>query len=183
VSQSQLDPSSDSVPDLESAETDKGRTEEFDRFFSEYFKKIVRTVMLAGATYEDACDAVQEAMVLAAGRFGELRYPAAWVRRVAVRIHNRRKARNTEVHRREQLATPRPPTSKQSEVEAFRNAVRSVLRGLPRVQRMTMALSMDDHSPTEIAEILGKPATTVRANLRHARRAMAAGLKKGGWNV
>jgi RNA polymerase sigma factor (sigma-70 family) len=161
----------------------QSQLEEFDKFFSEYFEKIVRTVMLAGAMYEDACDAVQEAMVLAAGRFGELRHPAAWVRRVALRIHFRRRARDNKRRIQEQQTVSRPRTSEQSEIEAFRCAVSIVLEGLPLVQRTVLALSMDGYSPTEIAEILSKSAVAVRSNLCHARRAMAAGLKKGGWNV
>jgi RNA polymerase sigma factor (sigma-70 family) len=181
VSQSRLDPTSAPVPCPESSEAGKEQAVEFDKFFLDHQKKIVRTVMYSGACFDDACDAVQEAMILAASRFGKLQYPGAWVSRVAVRIYIRKSRRDQEVRHRE-LGAPRSPTVQDSDPDLL-SSVRTELQNLPPVQRMIMALTIEGHSPTEIAEILGKSTTAVRGSLRCARQAMSVGLKRGGWNV
>lgn len=163
-----------------------GQAEEFDEFFLREFKKVVHTVMLAGAGFEDASDAVHEAMILAEARFDTLDKPAAWVRRVAVRIYTRSALRAQEVRRRERLAAGGAAAGSaagQPDGDDLVDVVRGVLEDLPPVQRMVMALTIDGYTPTEIAAIVGRLPATVRTNLCHARRAMAAGLKKGGWNV
>ncbi|GAB2577095.1 RNA polymerase sigma factor [Kribbella endophytica] len=156
--------------------------QDFDDFFVDYFKRSVRAVMLAGARYEEACDAVQDAMVLAAHNYERLRTPAPWVRRVAIRIYTRKRLRAGKISQREEQAS-RQRTVQPPDAGELTEAVRGCLQRLPRVQRTIMALSIDGHSNAEIAEILSKPAATVRSNLRTARQAMAAGLEKGGWNV
>jgi RNA polymerase sigma-70 factor (ECF subfamily) len=155
---------------------------EFDQFFVDEFRKIVRTVMLAGAGFEDASDAVHEAMILAHARFGSLDRPAAWVRRVAVRIYTRKAVRALQVRRREQLAAQGGKPA-QPDDDSLVDVVRAVLEDLPPVQRMVLALTIDGYTPAEIASIVDRLPATVRTNLRHARRAMAAGLRKGGFHV
>ncbi|WP_302185880.1 RNA polymerase sigma factor [Streptomyces sp. AC602_WCS936] len=43
---------------------------------------------------------------------------------------------------------------------------------LPHEQRLVMALTIADHTPAEIAELVDRPVATVRSNLRHARSAL-----------
>lgn len=167
---------------------------EFDRFFLTEFRAIVHTVMLAGATFEGASDAVQEAMVLAMARFDQLDKPDAWVRRVAVRIHNRRSTREAQSAGQPParqptpdlpevattLATPAPAdettTPSPADGTTPPDEVREALQELSPLQRMVMALTFDGYSPTEIAASLDKLPDTVRATLRQARRRLADGL-------
>lgn len=181
MAESKLDPTS--VPVRAPTESGPGQRGDFDEFFCTQYRSIVRTLMLAGAGFEDADDAVQEAMTLAAGRFGQLDHPAAWVRQVARRSYIKRFQREQEVHRREQSVALLAATELDGGDELLVATVRAVLQALPPTQRTIMALSIDGYPPAEISRITGQPPVTVRSSLRHARKAMAAGLKKGGWNV
>jgi RNA polymerase sigma-70 factor (ECF subfamily) len=60
--------------------------------------------------------------------------------------------------------------------------VQAVLKQLPAGQAIVLALTIDGYSAREIAVMLDYQENTVRSNLRHARKAMAAALKGGGWN-
>jgi RNA polymerase sigma-70 factor (ECF subfamily) len=150
----------------------------FDRFFLAEFRAIVRTVMLAGAPYETARDAVQEAMVLAMARFDQLEKPAAWVRRVAVRIYNRQSIR-------EQWDTGEPEAPRHRGVPLPRSAapaapelMQGALQGLSPAQRMVIALELDGYTPTDIAASLDKLPDTVRGTVVQARSALTEALKQ-----
>ena len=166
----------------ESVERDDGQTDDFCRFFRKEYRSVIGSVMRAGARFEDAEDAVIEAMTLAEAQFRELASPGAWVRVVAIRLYSKREVRDREVQRREQDA-PHPAAPPQPGDGDLSALVRDVLRDLPSIQRLIMALNMDGYKPSEIASMINSSPDTVRSNLRHARRAMAAGLAQGGWNV
>jgi DNA-directed RNA polymerase specialized sigma24 family protein len=51
-----------------------------------------------------------------------------------------------------------------------RGRVIAALRRLPPAQLTAMALTFDGYTPTEIAQTLHQDASTVRSNLRHARK-------------
>lgn len=57
--------------------------------------------------------------------------------------------------------------------------VLALLRRLPYEQRRVTALAMDGLGPTEIADILNKPAETARSNLRHARARLSMTVTEG----
>jgi RNA polymerase sigma factor (sigma-70 family) len=161
---------------------DGDQAENFDRFFMRQYRSIVGAVMYAGASAEDAEDAVIEAMALAEARFRELEAPGRWVRVVALRRHIRRRQRDRERERREQLA-PQPPASLRPGDGELERLAGAVLDSLPAAQHLVMALRLGGFTASEIASMVHSSRETVRSNLRHARRAMAAGLKRGGWNV
>lgn len=156
--------------------------DDFTAFFEREYRSIVATVMRAGASFEEAEDVVIEAMTLAAPRFHELKMPGAWVRRVALRRFIRIRQQERERERREQQAAA-PAEPRNSDDGDLPRLVRAILDDLPPTQRKIMALTIDGYSCPEIASMIGSPQDTVRSNLRYARRAMAAGLKKAGWNL
>jgi RNA polymerase sigma factor (sigma-70 family) len=156
------------------------QNDDFSTFFKLQYRSIVATVMRAGASLEDAEDAVIEAMNLAAPRFHLLETPGAWVRVVAVRCYARNSQRERGREQKEQLAGDAREPLRPDSGDLFRH-VREILNTLPQVQRVVLALSTDGYTTTEIARMLRSSQDTVRSNLRHARRAMAVALKKGGW--
>jgi RNA polymerase sigma factor (sigma-70 family) len=166
----------------ESAWREKGQIDEFSQFFMEHYRLVVATVMRAGASIDDAEDAAIEAMAMAQRRFYSLKTPGSWVRLVALRSFIRGRARDRERERREQLAEPlsEPPRPGDSDLP---RVVHAVLDDLPAAQRLVMALHIDGYTASEIASMIHSSQATVRSNLRHARRTMAAGLKQGGWVV
>jgi RNA polymerase sigma factor (sigma-70 family) len=56
--------------------------------------------------------------------------------------------------------------------------VAAMLARLPPAQREIMALKVDDFTPAEIAELVGKDPQTVRSNLRAARQALTAMIRE-----
>jgi RNA polymerase sigma-70 factor (ECF subfamily) len=155
--------------------------DDFAAFFEKEYKSVVAALMRAGATFEDAEDAVVETMTIAARRFDRLTTPGAWVRVVAMRRFIRKRQRDRERELREQLAAALSAPPQPEDPDLVR-LVRSILDDLPPTQCIVMALHMEGYSCPEIASMLGSSQDTIRSNLRYARRAMAIGLKKGGWN-
>jgi RNA polymerase sigma factor (sigma-70 family) len=152
----------------------------FTVFFEKEYRSIVAMVMRAGATLDDAEDAVIETMSLGAGRFPELENPGAWTRKVALRRFIRKTRRDRERVNKEQLAA-HPVEELDLDDGDLLRLVRKLIEHLPPAQRQVMAYHLDDCTTAEIACLMGSPPDTVRSNLRHARRALALGLHKVGW--
>lgn len=147
--------------------------DEFDDFFRTQYPRVVKSVMYAGATFEDAEDAALQAMAQAYICWPLLTHPAAWVRVVALRLYvkqvmkdRRRGDGETAAARRDW--PDRGSANTHEEPEEHRRAI-AVLRCLPAAQRVAMALTFDGYTPAEIAELLHQKPVTVRSNLRHAR--------------
>lgn len=147
--------------------------DDFARFFRTEYPKVVKFVMYAGANFEEADDAVSQAMELAYASWPLLTNPPAWVRTVAVRRYfrnaqNDRRRSNVEAEVARLDYHNRGLVSPSGEPDEY-NRVLTVLRRLPPAQRAVMALCLDGYSPTEIATMLRQDPRTVRSNLRHAR--------------
>jgi RNA polymerase sigma-70 factor (ECF subfamily) len=105
---------------------------------------------------------------------GSLDRPGAWVRRVLINLtidaHRRRE--------RETLALARlDPHPSVAPAEAVGAAFWTAVRVLPERQRAAVALYyIEDLSITEIADILGIAAGTVKTSLFMARRSLAVSL-------
>lgn len=153
-----------------------GYDDEFNSFFRKEYSRVVKIVMYAGATFEEAEDAVSPAMAQAYTRWPLLTQPDAWVRTVA--LHNYlkevtrdRRRGHLETRAAHQDCLDRVAVQAHEEPDE-RNRVTAVLRRLPPAQLMAMALTFDGYTPTEIAQMLQQDASTVRSNLRHARKRM-----------
>lgn len=162
------------------ASDDAAEMSAFDEFFRHHYPAMVRLVMYTGATLHDAEDAVSTAMVEAYLAWPLLVNPTAWVRTAA--IHNfvndakrnrRRPALEAQAARRDRTDTPTERVEEPDE----RDLILAALHELPPAQQRVMALLMDGHRPTEIAEMLGVNPHNVRSNLRHARDRMQRSLK------
>lgn len=147
--------------------------DDFNEFFRKEYPRVVKSVMYAGAIFEEAEDAVVQAMILARTSWPLLIHPTAWVRIVALRLYFREVKKNRRRSDAETAAArldcldlgsvgPSGEPDEHSQVIA-------VLQCLPPAQRVVMALILDGYSPSEIAELLHLNPDTVRSNLRHAR--------------
>ena len=125
-----------------------------------------------GASGPEAEDAAQEAMTDAYRSWDRIRSPRAWVRRAAFRSYLRhvRKLRRESpaLEAEDALMADRISRVEGSEPDEQWRVI-AVMRRLPPEQRKVAALFYDGFSLAEIAEVVGKPAGTVRSLLRHAR--------------
>lgn len=151
----------------------------FETYFRARFRPLMRFLMICeGANLTEAEDAVAEAMSDAAARWESIDSPDAWVRQAARRSlingrqRDRRRGRLTRLAER---LTRRPVDA--GDFDHGLEVVLSRLGALPPAQREVLALTYDDFSPAEIAEMLGKDPQTVRSNLRAARRTLAAVIR------
>ncbi|MFC8794813.1 RNA polymerase sigma factor [Streptomyces cinereoruber] len=145
---------------------------EFSAFYRADFPRLVGFLILVGAGREDAVDAAQETMRTLHQKWREVRHPKAWARTTARRVLIRALGSRQE----EILGEPPEPTAAllvgdQDMWESLEcDEVLAILRELPPYQRQALALTFDELSPAEIAEILDVPAAQVRGNLARARR-------------
>jgi RNA polymerase sigma-70 factor (ECF subfamily) len=141
----------------------------FDSFFQERFSKMIVLLIAMGASRADAEDAVQEAMILAWRQWDTLHEPAAWVRTVAVRTYWKSARANQSLTALEDSMLDAVSDADLSIFTEEQQQVLRMLRALPQQQRTVAALFYDGLACDEIAKVLGKPPSTVRSHLRHAR--------------
>lgn len=144
-----------------------------DRFFALAYR-ILRDV-------DRAEDAVQDALVLAWRDLPSLRDPDrfdAWVHKVLTNVciqqasRERRRMANLHV-----LPVDGPPAPDQLLSVADRDQLDRAFRRLVPEERAILTLRFYlGYEPSEIADVLGEPAGTVRSRLHHAIRAMRAAL-------
>jgi RNA polymerase sigma factor (sigma-70 family) len=153
------------------------RPESFDEFYRHELPQLIVFVRRMRATWEEAKDAAQDALVEALVRWDELTNPRVWVRVTAERKFLRQRLRlrqGIELARQPGwgVSTRYTPSAIHEETEM----VLEEIGQLPPAQRRVMAWSFDGYTPTEIAAIIGEDVATVRSNLRHARRRLAESL-------
>ncbi|MGW2624657.1 RNA polymerase sigma factor [Micromonospora taraxaci] len=134
----------------------------------------------------DAEDAVQDAMVVALRRIGEVRDPAAvgaWLRAI-VRNNSRmtvRGPRAVPVAEPEWFARPADTPTPEEALDrgAMRDWVWHAIEQLSEPDRLVTLLRYfsDASSYEQIAAVCGIPVGTVRSRLSHARRALSDGLR------
>jgi RNA polymerase sigma-70 factor (ECF subfamily) len=140
----------------------------YDDFFRQHFLRLVLFVMKLGAGRDEAEDAAQEAMCRAYRFWNSIESPSGWVRVVAERVYlssSVRAKKERNVAATFQAADAVDPLMPNDET----GNVLSVLVQLPYWQRKVMAWHYDGYTIREIAEITGKPESTIRSHLRHAR--------------
>jgi RNA polymerase sigma-70 factor (ECF subfamily) len=123
-----------------------------------------------GASRTDAEEIAQDTMIAAWQKWQAIREPTAWVRTTATRklwkINHQQLAATPLDEHSAPLPVSEPDLAVFSEEQ---QQVLSLLRRLPQAQRTVAALYYDGLTAEEIAVATGKPATTVRSHLRHAR--------------
>ncbi|SHN03666.1 RNA polymerase sigma factor [Streptomyces yunnanensis] len=154
---------------------------EADAEFSAFYRKTIRSLVAflinQGAAIHVAADIAQDTMTTAYRRWGDLRTPKAWAYKAASRAMIRKIAAVEE----DPVGDVPEPTSLLARPDAIaeweaRHDMLPLLRSLPPRQRQVLAWTMAGFTPGDIADELGLPADTVRANLMKARRAAVAYL-------
>jgi RNA polymerase sigma factor (sigma-70 family) len=143
----------------------------FASFFQQRYSSTAVLLIAMGASRADAEDAVQEAMINAWQKWETIHEPTAWVRTTAIRKLQKGKRQLPPTTALDESAAD-PEGTDLAVFSEEQRRVLSLLRQLPTAQRTITALYYDGLSAEEIAEVTGKPATTVRSHLRHARRAL-----------
>jgi RNA polymerase sigma factor (sigma-70 family) len=142
--------------------------EVFSEFYRAEWFRLVRYLVIRGANPDDATEAAQHAFVTIFQRWGEVRHPEAWLRKVAFRRFLQLLEKNEQPL--ESLdAYGAASASDPIELEEEKLAVLAALRQLPVAQRQVMALHFDQFTISEISEILGMTEMAVRQNLTRAR--------------
>jgi RNA polymerase sigma factor (sigma-70 family) len=145
-------------------------------FYRGFIADLVGFLVWQGARLADAAELAQEAMTEAHRSWLAIRYPRAWVKRVASRKYARLIAATEEPLEPVNLSLLLSPSIDIPEWEE-RHEVLRLLNLLPPRQRQVMAWTYDGYSPAEIAAELNISAEAVRTNLMRARRTLAAHLE------
>ena len=135
--------------------------------------KLMRYLMSQGATQYEADDAVQEAFADAFKNPGVIRFPRAWLYRVALREYLKAGER---VRTRETLTGEPLASGRVAELNLDEQAILEAAKNLPPRQRMVFGLTIAEFTPSEIAEQLGCDPAAVRQSLRKARDHVAEQL-------
>jgi RNA polymerase sigma factor (sigma-70 family) len=146
------------------------RPDGFVSFFQERFSSTVVLLITMGASRADAEEITQETMIAAWRTWDSIREPVAWVRTTATRkwwkSNHQRPVTTPLDENTAGLPASEPDLAVFSEEQQL---VLGLLRRLPQAQRVVAALYYDGLAAEEIAILTGRPAATVRSNLRHAR--------------
>ena len=144
---------------------------DFDEAYREHRLTLLRLAYLVSGSTEASEDAVQSVFTSAHPRWEQIEKPLPYLKRAVVNA-----VKDGQRRRLRLLSKPveRPPVVLPPEVDETWEHV----RGLSWVQRAVVVLHYYEDLPlTEVAAILGRPATTVRSDHRRAldklRKALA----------
>lgn len=157
---------------------------EFDAFYHAERRSLVRFVMFLGCADADAAeDIAQTAFARAFPAWGTIRFPQAWLRKVAQNEyirHCRAAARETSLEAAPERAERPAGLSAAIALEQqadTREVLTAVIADLPPKQRQVMAWYWDGFSDAEIAAELGDSVEVVRKNrsraMKNLRRSLA----------
>lgn len=149
---------------------------QFEQFYEATWRRLLRTLVVITTNRADAEDVLQEAYGKAARDWlsvSRMASPEAWVRRVAVNAAmdlHRRGARRRAAYARLGLE-PSPP-------DALSVEVMQALASLPLSERQVVVLHHLVGLPVaEIADEVGRPSGTVKAQLVRGRKRLAEELR------
>jgi RNA polymerase sigma-70 factor (ECF subfamily) len=150
---------------------------EFAEFFRDEFAAVTRTAYLVLHDRDAAEDVAQDAFAQLLKHWDTVsgyERPAAWVRRVAIRLAVR--AARRDRLRDRLLAWISPPTEVMATADPD---LATAMRALPPQQRAAVALYyFEDRPVIEIADILGCSSSTAKAHLFKARKRLAVLLRE-----
>ena len=151
----------------------------FAVFFRGRFGRTVIMLIAMGASRADAEDAAQEAMLMAWRQWDSIQEPVAWTRTVAIRAYWRQARMERQAGPLEECDCQVESDSDLAIFAEEQQRVLCMLRALPPEQRTVIALHYDGATCEEIARLTGKPSSTVRSHLRHARKTLKELMSSG----
>jgi RNA polymerase sigma factor (sigma-70 family) len=158
----------------------------YERLYSEQFKPVLMYVIMRSgrtATYQEAEDATQEAMIrIARPAHWQRSAPnrAGWLRKVAWRVYLRDAKRERTMPGLPEADEPYEPYEDHADLVVSGLEVERILNGLPPRQRMIMRRIAEGLAPIEVALLLGMRPDTVRSNMAAVRRKFTARDDPGG---
>lgn len=170
----------DGVPAASRLPAAKAHADAFTDLFKDAYQVLVRDVICAGGNPHEAEDVVNTALEEVLRKWDKIENPRAYARKAAINhlIKNRQRgqqrirARMIERgdYRLERYSDPGLTVwEKQQWVMQF-------LEPLPPAQREVLAYMVDEFTPKEIAQLLGKSEAAVRQNLCTARKTLISYL-------
>jgi RNA polymerase sigma factor (sigma-70 family) len=158
--------------------------EKFLDFIDGEYHRVVRFLMLAGATRQDAEDATQEAFLQAwrevtSGRWESIGNPRGWIRKVAwyarLRPPGQKRVQPQVAHGVEppDFAEPGPG---HAELTEQTQTVLDALASLPEAERIVMAFTIDRFTSTQTAMLLRLTQQKVLDLRKQARKALSRSL-------
>ena len=152
----------------------------FDAFFRREYRSVLGFAIALGRDRWTAEDLTQEAFAAAErgwSRVGTLDQPGAWVRRVvANKSVSRWRRQGAEARALRRMSSPGNPGS-DPQLSAETVEVWAAVRSLPTRQAQVLALTyLDGLSTSEVGEVLGCSAATVKTHLQRGRAALARQL-------
>jgi RNA polymerase sigma-70 factor (ECF subfamily) len=156
---------------------------DFETLYRANRSMLVRFIRFAGATEEEANDAVQTAFAALLQVTYSIRDPLAWLHRTALNDFRCSNPRFASRRRRvtESLIPPReipepstvvPSAAEVAALEEENHVVHGELALLPGKQRQVMVAHYDGLSHEQIADLLEMGLDAVRQNLSRARRTL-----------
>ncbi|MEU6353146.1 sigma-70 family RNA polymerase sigma factor [Streptomyces sp. NPDC047072] len=142
---------------------------EFAQFYEQHMPNLVRHLLRQGASGHEAAEAAQAAFAEAFVKWETIDYPAAWLRKVAIRLYLRQPAR------REDLTDDVPELPggicphRSAELKEEEARVYAALAALPPLQRAVLAWHLDGFATSEIGDALDMTHEAVRQNLSRGR--------------
>jgi RNA polymerase sigma-70 factor (ECF subfamily) len=149
---------------------------EFDAFFRLHYRGLIRYARYAGATPEEADEAVSDAMRQLHTRWTNVVDPQAWVRKATKSNFLKLKERDRDRYRRHHVPLDEAVDTAFEDhsfvVWENKEWVDALIEQLPREQAQTMRWVVDDFTPIEIAALLGCTSAAVRRRLCDARKSL-----------
>lgn len=154
--------------------------DDLESLFRTHHGRLVRALTVACGDEQRAADAVQHAFIKAHLKWRSIMNyddPVGWIRRVA--INRIRDEHRSDVRKRrviERLAAEPAPDTQTPELDE----VAALLAGLPRQQRLSLALYyIDGQSVAEVASTLKISEGTVKFHLHQGRNALRGQIGQG----
>jgi len=155
---------------------------DFESFYRSEYRPVVGLAYALSGSRIAAEDIAQDAFLAAHKQWDRVAFydkPEAWVRRVVSNLSV--SFFRTRLREASAIARLKSPGSYLPELPADDAAFWKTVRSLPKRQAQTLALHyLEDRAVTEISEILGCSASTVKVHLHKGRASMARKLGEAG---